>query len=162
MEWLDQGKLRTAVQKYRYVLVVVLAGILLMAIPEERKEVTAPPENSTAEAPSALEERLSLMLSQVEGAGKVRVLLTEAKGQQTVYEMNVEQRAEETRRQTVLIQRSDRGETGLVRQINPPVYQGALVLCQGAASARVRLLMIQAVSSVTGLGADKVTVLKME
>ena len=162
MEWVDKEKLRSAVRKYRYVLVVILVGILLMALPEKEEKPRAASEEITAEDPFTLEERLSQMLSQVEGAGKVRVLLTEARGQQTVYEMDVEQRTEESRRKAVLIQRSDRGETGLVRQINPPVYQGALILCQGADSARIRLHMIQAVSSITGLSSDKVTVLKME
>jgi hypothetical protein len=42
------------------------------------------------------------------------------------------------------------------------VYQGAVVLCQGAADAAVRLAVVEAVSKATGLGADKICVLKMK
>ena len=57
---------------------------------------------------------------------------------------------------------SDRNETGLVHQINPPVYLGAVVLAQGADNPVVKLSIVEAVSKVTGLGADKISVLKMQ
>ena len=43
-----------------------------------------------------------------------------------------------------------------------PVFRGAVVLCDGADDASVRLSVTQAVSTVCGIGADKVTVLKMK
>lgn len=43
-----------------------------------------------------------------------------------------------------------------------PVFRGAVVLCDGADDASVRLSVTQAVSTVCGIGADKVTVLKMQ
>jgi len=39
---------------------------------------------------------------------------------------------------------------------------GAVVVCQGADLAQVRLAVTNAVSSYTGLGCDKITVLKMK
>ena len=39
---------------------------------------------------------------------------------------------------------------------------GAIVVCQGGDNATVRLAIIEAVSNVTGLGADKISVLKMK
>ena len=38
---------------------------------------------------------------------------------------------------------------------------GVVVVCQGAENARVRLDIIQAVSSYTGFTSDKITILKM-
>ena len=43
-----------------------------------------------------------------------------------------------------------------------PVYQGAIILCQGADSPSVRLAITQAVSKVTGLPTDRIAVLKMK
>ena len=43
-----------------------------------------------------------------------------------------------------------------------PVYKGAVVVCEGADHASVKLNIVQAVSSLTGLGSDKITVLKMK
>ena len=63
--------------------------------------------------------------------------------------------------QTVIIS-SNREESGLIQQIHPPIYQGAIILCQGADSAAVRLSIVDAVANVTGLSTDKITVLKMK
>ena len=61
-----------------------------------------------------------------------------------------------------LIEQEDaaRTETGLVRQTLEPIYRGAVVLCDGADQSGVRLAIVNAVSSVTGLGADRICVLK--
>ena len=41
-------------------------------------------------------------------------------------------------------------------------HSGAVVLCDGAASASVRLAVTNAVASYTGLGCDKIQVMKMK
>ena len=40
------------------------------------------------------------------------------------------------------------------------VYQGAVVVCQGAGDSGVHLAVVQAVSVLTGLGSDKITVVQ--
>ena len=55
-----------------------------------------------------------------------------------------------------------RGQTGLVRQVLPATYRGAVVVCQGADDPRIRLAIVEAVSMATGLGADRISVLKMK
>ena len=54
------------------------------------------------------------------------------------------------------------GETPVTVKRVLPVFRGAVVLCDGADDASVRLSVTQAVSTVCGIGADKVTVLKMK
>lgn len=39
--------------------------------------------------------------------------------------------------------------------------KGAVVVCEGAANASVRLDILQAIGSYTGLGSDKITILRM-
>ena len=56
----------------------------------------------------------------------------------------------------------ERGETPVTVKRVLPVFRGAVVLCDGADDASVRLSVTQAVSTVCGIGADKVTVLKMQ
>jgi stage III sporulation protein AG len=63
---------------------------------------------------------------------------------------------------TVTVTDSDRNENGLIRQINPPVYSGAVVVCQGADNPQVKLSIIDAVGKLTGLGSDKISVIKMK
>ena len=147
------------VKKYQYVLVVVLLGVVLMLIPQSPREVQTVLEKEEIVAPD-LEQQLSAILSQISGVGKAEVLLTEAVGRDTVYQ--VDTRQNQGNADTVIITDQNREETGLVKQILAPVYRGAVVVCQGADRAGVRLAVVDAVKSVTGLSSDCITVLKMK
>ena len=48
-----------------------------------------------------------------------------------------------------------------VSAVRYPQFQGAVVVCQGADRPSVRLDIINAVSALTGLGSDRITVVKM-
>lgn len=160
--WKQEGI--KSLQKYKYMALILLLGIFLMALPGQEQPQPEPVPQETAEP--ALQQSLTEILSRVEGAGKVEILLTEAAGARTVYQTDqdssVSEQTEELRRNTVLVTGADRGETGLIQQQIPPTYQGAVVLCQGADKAQVRLSMVEAVMSATGLSSDKITVLKMK
>ena len=167
MDWVAiSNKAMDYLKKYRYVLLVLLAGIFLLALPEKSEETeTIPAETETAER-NSLQDSLAEILSQIQGAGKVRVLLTQAAGEQTIYQTDEDistgESTSDIRRETVIVTDSNRVESGLIRQINPPTYLGAIVLCQGADSASVRLSIVEAVANATGLTTDKITVLKMK
>ena len=113
-----------------------------------------------------LDESLSDILSQIKGAGNVRVLLTLQRGEETIYQTDSHTTegsdSYSAQIDTVMITGSERGQSGLIKQINPPIYLGAIVVCQGADSPSVRLAVVEAVSKVTGLGADRISVLKMK
>lgn len=163
MDGLKWEKAAAALKKYGIGAVVLLLGLLLMALPGEE----APPvAAATSPGQVTLEERLSEILSHLEGAGKVKVLLTEAMGAETIYQTELDASQKDAsldrREETVIITDTDRSQSGLVRQTLPPRYQGAVVLCQGGADDRVRLQIVQAVMSVTGLRSDRITVLKMK
>ena len=79
-----------------------------------------------------------------------------------MYQTDEDSASSGVRSDTVLLNGPDRSQTGLVRQVNPPTYLGAVIVCQGADSASVRLAIVEAVGSVTGLSTDKITVLKMK
>ena len=152
-------------RKYKWAAAVMLAGILLMALPQvdsEKPSVQAVEEEKTV----SLEQQLESILTAMEGAGCVRVLLTEAEGEEQYFQTDQEERqsgdSQDRQRDTVIINAQDRSQQGLVRRTDPPVYRGAVVLCQGADSARVRLAVVEAVSTATGLRSDKISVLKMK
>ena len=148
-----------SVKKYQYVLWVVLLGIFLMLLPQKQE---SPGQEIPAETEAALtlEEELSAMLSKISGVGKAEVLLTELSGSSTIYQTDTTQNQGNS--DTVIVMDRNREEQGLVKQVLPPVYKGALVVCQGADSASVRLSVVDAVKSVTGLSSDCITVLKMK
>lgn len=149
------------IKKYRAVFLILLAGILLMTLPEKKVEEPLP-EERIQEDKTDLQESLSEILSLIQGAGKVEVLLTLEKGEQTVYQTDENRSSDSIKTDTILISNSTRAESGLIRQINPPSYRGAIILCQGADNAQVRLNIVEAVCSVTGLTSDRITVLKMK
>ena len=64
------------------------------------------------------------------------------------------------RTETVTVSRGGGSEDIVVTQQLYPVYQGALVVCQGADQAAVRLAVTEAVSALTGLSSDRITVVK--
>ena len=164
MDWVTvRSRGKELVKKYRYVLLVVLAGLFLMALPDGKNAKAAPePAAAVTEPRQDLQTDLEEILSQIQGAGRVRVLLTQREGEQTVYQTDEDSTSSGVRSDTVLLSGADRSQTGLVRQINPPTYLGAVIVCQGADSASVRLAIVSAVGSVTGLSTDKITVLKMK
>lgn len=142
-------------------LLVLLVGIFLMVLPDGKNREQTPEEPREVSQPD-LQHSLSQLLSRAAGAGKVEVLLTESAGAQKLYQTDENMSADNVRRSTVLVTSASREEEGLVKQILPPIYQGAIVLCQGAEDARVRLAIVNAVMSVTGLRSDQITVLKMK
>ena len=163
MEWLaGKEDILKYIKKYRYVLLVVLAGLFLMAIPAEEEPEVQPQPTAVAEERKDLQDSLADILGQISGAGKVEVLLTQAAGTQTVYQTDEDISGENIQRKTVIVTNADREETGLIQQVNPPVYLGAVVLCQGADDANVQLSIVRAVMSATGLTSDHITVLKMK
>lgn len=64
---------------------------------------------------------------------------------------------EEARLEAVLGDICNVGEVSVLRS-----EEGVVVVCEGAASPQVRLDVVNAVMSYSGLGSDRITVLKMK
>lgn len=150
-------------RRYKYVLLVGLIGVGLLLLPTGGKTETADKSVQPTQSQTTLESQLEQLLTQLQGAGKVKLLLTTAQGEQYIYQTdsNAGQNGE-LRLETVIVTGADRQENPVLQQTVGPVYQGAVVLCQGASDAAVRLAIVEAVSKATGLGADKICVLKMK
>jgi stage III sporulation protein AG len=164
MDWKSlKGNAAEVLTKYKYVCLVLLAGIFLMLLPTEKAQVDTSPQQTEVYIEESLAEKLADILSKTEGVGKVEVLLTEAGGMETVYQTDTDTSADgSVRTETVIVSSENRVQTGLVRTVTPPVYLGAIVVCQGAGSPTVRLEIVQAVSRLTGIPSDRITVLKMK
>jgi stage III sporulation protein AG len=162
------GKVLAFGGKYRYAVLVLVIGLALLLLPGKGtkadlivEEIKAPSNEQTIEM-----EALAEILQSIQGAGKVKVLLSIGAGIETVYQTDTDTSAGNdsgsTRIETVVITDAQRNESGLISQINPPKYLGAIVVCQGADSPAVKFAITQAVSKITGLGADAICVLKMK
>lgn len=162
-----QSKVQSLFQKYKYAFIIFLVGILFMIVPgkllgsEDRGEV-----REVVEQGSSVQQELEEILSYIKGAGTVRVMLKELSGEETIYEVNedisLSDSSSDTKIDVITITDQNRNEHGLIKQVNPPKYQGAVILCQGGDNPSVKLAITDAVSKITGLGADKIAVLKMK
>lgn len=166
MDWLRiRSEFAQRFGKYKYVLLIIAVGIFLMLLPSgnESEPVVATP--SDAQNTDSMEEKLELILCQIRGVGKVKVLLTEETGAETVYQVDAERTEGDgtlRMKQETLILSANGGQSGLVRTVSPPTYLGAIIVCQGADSPTVRLAVANAVSAVTGIGMDRISVLEMK
>lgn len=161
------SKLTSICKKYRYPLFILLIGLILMTIPSKTQHKASNDAHLTESLPKeSLESRLSTILSQMEGAGKVEVILTRSVGEEVIYQTNQDNSQNDasssSKYNTVTVTDAERNQTGLIRQIIPEQYMGAIILCQGADDPIVCLSIVNAVSKATGLGANKISVLKMK
>ena len=159
------GKIKELFAKYKFVLLILAIGILFMSIPEESTPKPQEKIHVSNEKQTPAEE-LEDVLSQIEGVGRVKVLLTESCSPETIYQTDTDRTAspdsENIRVETNILTNSNREEAGLIRAVNAPVYLGAIIVCQGGDSPSIKLSVVQAVSNVTGISSDRITVLKMK
>lgn len=148
-------------KQYRYVVLLLMLGVLLMLLPKKQETEPEAPV-SVPESVDSLEEDLARILTRIRGAGRVEVLLTEYAGTETLYQTDADRTADSLREDTVVISDRERGESGLVRQVIPPRYMGAVVVCQGGDNPAVKLSILEAVSRATGLKSNQISVLKMK
>ena len=163
MELVD--KITQWVRKYRFVALILLVGFALMLIPFGGKEDTGNQIQTVQPSQPDLTQQLSEILNQIDGAGRVSVMLSMDTSASTVYQSDQSITSGDTatsKQDTVIITDEDRAQNGLIQHTVYPKYRGAIVVCQGADNAQVRLNIVEAVSRITGLGMDKISVLKMK
>lgn len=155
--------------QYKYAVLVVLIGVGLLLWPSgtDEPESLLPRQESTARD---LEAEMADILGTVSGVGQVRVLLTvDSDGErQLAQDTELSYRGESTapedysrRSETVLVDGGS-GDAVVVTRTVYPTYRGALVVCQGGDRADVKLAVTAAVSALTGLSSDRVTVAKCQ
>ena len=169
MEWNNIGnKTISLFTKYRYVVLILVIGLAMMLLPtgrnkENKNDAVLLPVSETEQS---LQTQLEQLLTTVHGAGAVKVLLSTSEGEQVQYQTDTDitnREGDATQRvTTVTITDGERNQNGLIKQVNPPKYQGAVVVCDGADDPSVQLAIAEAVSKITGLGLNRISVLKMK
>lgn len=186
-------------------IVLVLTGVLLfiIALPtrdgREAKTETELPQAAQGAAPSGetlrespeagaadsgeeyarqLEQRLRETLSQMEGVGQVRVMITLKSSRELVVEKEqpylrsatAESDAQggsrtvnqfETEENTVYRTNGSESEPYVIKTL-PPQVEGVVVVAQGAGSGTVDRTIVELVQALFGVEAHKVKVVKME
>ena len=151
-------------QKYRVALLILLAGVLLMLLPTKEAQEEESGDRYDSFSLQQTQQQMEEILGHIQGTGRLRLMLTLKTGSQLQLAEDMEQSLDETeescRTETVTINRGGGSEEIVVTRQIYPIYQGALVVCQGADQAAVRLAVTEAVMALTGLSSDKITVVK--
>lgn len=141
--------------KNKYALIVLAAGLVLILWPSGKKSETVQTNELTAPAfsISAEEDRLEAQLSKIRGAGRVSVLLSVSG--------SASRELAESEKGTLVVSENGKERVVELYYVNPE-YMGAVIVCDGANSAELRLEILRAVADFTGLGASKISVISME
>ena len=126
-----------------------------------------------------LESKLENILSNISGAGKVKVMLTysESSTTQPLYDENYKESntvesddnggtrsisETDNQKQIVYKQNADGSKEPITKSVLSPKIEGAIITSQGANNAEVKTNIIQAVEAATGLATHKIQVFEME
>lgn len=159
-------------ERYKWAVLVILAGVVALLWPSGGTKETSTAQSTVVAAlgdPEALQEEMEEILSHISGVGEVRLLLTvETDGErqlagntETSYSGSASA-PEDFSRSWEAVMAQDGGQTPVVTTTRYPTYRGALVVCQGGDQASVRLAVTEAVTALTGLPADRVSVAKWQ
>lgn len=160
------GRLRERIRPYRYAAAVVLIGVILMLLPGGGSETADGPSGAEEETfdRAAVQGEMEEILRAIDGVGELRLMLTVDAGTARELAQDVTaERGEESgksRSETVVVGAGSGTQEVVVTRSVYPRYVGALVVCEGGGSAGVRLAVTNAVSALTALPSDRITVLQ--
>ncbi len=152
--------------KYKLPLLILLVGICLMLIPTGKKAVESSKKKAPAQEFSLTDSQAEMerILGNMAGVGRVNVMLTLKSGStlQLAEDNNNSERETEKKQDTQVVKLNRGSGTQEVVVLNEiyPTFLGAVVVCDGANDAAVRLSIIEAVSVLTGLSSDRISVTK--
>ena len=152
-------KWREVLERYRYGLLVLVLGVVLLTLPTQgqgqREEPPAPSGDFQLEE---FEGRMEEVLSRIHGAGETKVILTLDSGNRQVLAQDQERDGDGGTATTVVVGKGSGTQEVVALQTLAPKFRGALVVCPGGGDPGIKLQLIEAVSALTGLGADRISV----
>ena len=134
-------------------------------------------EEATINEEDDIVKNLEEILANINGVGKVKVMITYSETSKTIPIFNEESSEENTEetdseggtrkitqtdvRKEVVYQEDDTGKTLITQSIVSPSMEGAIVTAEGADNPTIKTNIILAVSAVTGLATHKIQVFQM-
>lgn len=138
----------------KYLVVLLISGIILMLLPVSETEDSVITEDTDYIFSIEREEqRLEKILSTIRGVSKCNVLLSVTTGTELIL-------AEDDGKTVVLSKGNEEKTVTILERY--PGYQGAVIVIGGYSDANVRFDVLSAVMSYTGLGTDKITICPIE
>lgn len=155
-------------------LILGAAGVVLILLSEftsaKPKEKTAESDNSSFyEYESEIETRLSSIITQINGVGRVNVMVTLKSGEENKYAYNEtyqtkngEQSDERKGESEYVVIDGERGDECVLLRTDFPQVQGVVVVCDGGDNNTVKNDVTNAVSALLDINTNNISVLKMK
>lgn len=145
-------------------ILAVLTIVLIVAselIPNEREEIIEEVNGVEYSYAENLETKLSTMISNINGAGNTKVLVTLKSSSESVYayDSNVNDDKQEYK---YILLKNGSTQDGLLLKMTAPEIRGVAVVCEGASSATVRKDITDMITSVLDISSNRVSVIKMK
>ncbi len=160
-----------ALGRYKYALLVAALGAVLLLWPrqDDEPQVQTAVQHAVSESDvDALEKKMEDILSRMNGVGRVDVLLTLESGGELVlatdstlrYSGSPQNPDDYDRTNETVTVSGGNGTDVVVTQERSAKFRGALIVCDGGDNDHVRLKIVEAVCALTGLGSDRVAVVR--
>ncbi len=174
-EWLARYKSASSKKKLQYLAMAVIIAVILLIYfstitgSEEGQESA---QTTILSIEEDIEDRLNQVLSKIEGAGQVEVVIYYASTTELVpafsedtstsASSNGESSSSTTSEQADVATVKSGSDTQalIIKEIEPEI-KGVVVVAEGAGDIGVRFNLLSAVTTLLDVGADKVEVLKM-
>ena len=160
-------KLSEKLKKDKKLLLTVAAGILgIVFIVISEFIPKSSYKNSVSSYEETLEKRLESIISSVDGAGRVQVMVTLDTSEQTQYAKDEKEnsksgdKSSEKSYEKKFVLTDDDG--GVVLKTTEPEVRGVIVVCDGGDNAAVKNGITSAVRAALSVDSNKITVLKMK
>lgn len=169
-------------KKTMFIVLAGIIGVLILVVSEfipegentkkDEKEIQVSEYNveNHYEYAEMLENKLTDLISSIEGAGKTKVMLTLVSSSEAVYAQNdktdMESGDEEREKISkendyVLIKTDSSKEEALLLKIIQPEVKGVAVVCEGGDSIYVQQKIIETISAVFDINSSKIKVTKL-
>ena len=147
----------------RLICLILIIGVVLMAVAsvDKNKKADVQPTAAVTSVEDEEEKRLANILSQIDGAGEVSVMITyySSSEKNIAYETKVSSREKEESEDKKAVMTD--GEPMVVKEVYPKV-RGVIVTADGGGNSAVRSAISEAVTASLDVPAHRICIFKKE
>ncbi len=159
-------------KKLLVIFVLAVIGIIFLLIseiiPDEEKSEDIKEFYTSEKYAQTVEEKLSSLISSIEGAGKTEVMVTLDTSEENVYAKQVKSDKENNDNKNsakyeyeyIIIKSDSSGEEGMLLKVIEPDIRGVAIVCDGGDNPTVRENIISAVSAVLDIKTNNISICK--
>lgn len=150
----------------KFLICLGIAGLGLLLLSELRPAEPMTKTESSAAASTEvslyeqqLEQRLALLISQMDGAGETQVMVTLSSSEEAVYALDTQQKGEDGSIETHVILGDG---SALCETTYSPTVSGVAVVCEGGSDITVVARITEMLSALLDLSTNRISVQKMK